>query len=587
MKIHLHRRPLLAAAAVSVLGLIVSTVPNTVASASQSASASVDNTMYTISVSALDGDGGALANRLNNAGYDVISRTATTVNVLGSAATEGRLARVPGAAVVMRTNAVPLGPIPAAPANQDDILPKKLDGNSYPTFYGGYRTVAAYDQFESDLATAYPKLVQKVTYGTSFLGTNALNAVCITAHANKGCQLTPDVTKARFLLMAQIHAREIGTSEMAWRWMTRLIDGYKKDAQTTALLKSTEIWIVPQVNPDGIETVQDGITNDGTGANSPAWQRKNMDADQAPAGGCGAPWESSQTGIDLNRNNDYHWGGQGTSQNPCDQQYLGTAPSSEPETTAIHGLFNELFKDQRGSNPNDPAPANTTGAMVTMHSVAGLVLLPWSYLSTDHAPNDAQLRSMAFRQNYFNHYTAGQSGQVLYNAAGTSDDWTYATLGIASFTWELDGTGANCEGTFFPLYSCMNAYEANNLPGLNYDAAAARTPYKLALGPTVLSVTAKASGGSVKVTANPSDAAYGSSGVGKPAAQNVKAARIYVGKAPWAGGTAQAMSIQGSGTSVTATISVSPGAKKVLAYVQGQDADGNWGPAQAVWIPAS
>ena len=190
------------------------------------------------------------------------------------------------------------------------------------------------------------------------------------------------------------------------------------------------------MNPDGIVTVQNGITQHGTGEDSPAWQRKNEDAEQAPAGGCTGEWAFSQTGVDLNRNNDSHWGGQGTSEDPCDQEYLGVAPGSEAETVALDGLFDELFRDQRAPGGQAAAPANTTGMMLSLHSDAGLVLMPWSYDNTVQAPNDAQLRSMAFRQSYFNGYTAGQSGEVLYNASGTSDDWSYDTLGIASFTWE-------------------------------------------------------------------------------------------------------------------------------------------------------
>ena len=83
----------------------------------------------------------------------------------------------------------------------------------------------------------YPNLVQKFTYGTSFTGDNPLIAMCLTADAKSSCQLTPNVDKPRFLVMTQIHAREIATSEMAWRFMTRLIDGYKKDAQITSLLQ--------------------------------------------------------------------------------------------------------------------------------------------------------------------------------------------------------------------------------------------------------------------------------------------------------------------------------------------------------------
>jgi hypothetical protein len=132
----------------------------------------------------------------------------------------------------------------------------------------------------------------------------------------------------------------------------------------------------------------------------------------------------------------------------------------------------------------------------------------------------------------------------------------------------------------------MDAYESNNLPGLYYDAAAARAPYQLSLGPTTTGVSVTGSGSTVTVTMTANDAAYGSSGVGKPAAQNVTAARIFVGTAPWDGGTAQAMTIHGSGTSVTADVDVAKGPNKVMAWVQGQDSAGNWGPAVAVWIPS-
>ncbi len=51
-----------------------------------------------------------------------------------------------------------------------------------------------------------------------------------------------------------------------------------------------------------------------------------------------------------------------------------------------------------------------------------------------------------------------------------------------------------------------------------------------------------------------------------------------------------------SGTSVSASITVKAGSKQTLAYVQAQDADGNWGPAHGGldpegltkrhWVPA-
>ena len=179
-----------------------------------------------------------------------------------------------------------------------------------------------------------------------------------------------------------------------------------------------------------------------------------MDEDQAPAGGCGGTWAFSQSGVDLNRNNTFHWGGQGSSSDPCDQTFKGKAAGSEPEDSSLADAASaRCSRTSAAPGASDPAPADTTGAMVTIHTVAGLVMLPWSYDHTVHAPNDAALRSMAFRQNYYNHYTAGQSGEVLYDAAGTSDDLAYSDLGIASFTWELDGSGGGCQGEFLPLYT--------------------------------------------------------------------------------------------------------------------------------------
>ncbi len=159
------------------------------------------------------------------------ARDGAVLHVLGSAADASRLAGVLGGSESWaRSRAVPVGPVPKAPASQDNILPKLLQGKKYPTFYGGYRTVAGYDQFESDLQKKYPDLVKKVVYGKSFTGKYTLNAVCVTEDAKSGCKLTPDVDKARFLLETRIHAREIATSEMAWRFLTELVDGDGTDA---------------------------------------------------------------------------------------------------------------------------------------------------------------------------------------------------------------------------------------------------------------------------------------------------------------------------------------------------------------------
>ncbi len=578
-------RALVAAIIAGAVGLAMANVPN--AFAARPAAPPHGGVMYDISVRALNGNAVGLAERLQARGFDLIEkREGAVIHVLGTDGTARALAKVSGAAVAGRVLAAPLGPVPAAPANQDNLLPKRLHGNHYPTYYGGYRTVKAYDEFETDLQTAYPDLVKKIVIGKSFTGQHTMNAVCITQDAPNGCQLTPDVDKARFLLETHIHAREIATDEMAWRFLTLLVDGDGQDAQITSLLRGTEVWVVPEMNPDGSVITEKGIENYGFGSDSPAWQRKNDDEKQTPDGGCPPPWAGSQPGVDENRNWAFYWGGASSSGDPCSEVFKGKKKMSESETQSVATLIKELFKDQKPDDPQTPAPLTTTGEMLTFHTDAGVNIIPWDYSQQVQAPNDQGLRTLGFRQSYFTAEEVGQAGQVLYNVGGGTDDWAYAKLGIAAGTWELaDQNG--CSG-FFPPFTCMDSFADRYLPGLVYTAGAARMPYKLSLGPTTLSaITKNPSGGSITVVAKADDGAYGASGFGRPTPVKIVAARIYVGTAPWDGGTPVAMTIKDKGISVTATAQVTMGSQQVLAYVQAKNANGYWGPVLALWIPAA
>ena len=127
-------------------------------------------------VRAADGDLVGLATRLDAAGYQVAGRTADALWVQGTAATARDLAARPGL-VVVSSQLLPELDEHAPSAGQDPILPRRLDGRTYETFYGGYRTVDGFHAFEDDLADAYPHLVQVVDYGTSWTGDIALRAV--------------------------------------------------------------------------------------------------------------------------------------------------------------------------------------------------------------------------------------------------------------------------------------------------------------------------------------------------------------------------------------------------------------------------
>lgn len=86
------------------------------------------------------------------------------------------------------------------------------------------------------------------------------------------------------------------------------------------------------------------------------------------------------------------------------------------------------------------------------------------------------------------------------------------------------------------------------------------------------------------ITATADDDAYGTSGVSRPASQNVTAGRVFVGTSPWDGGTAKATKVIGSGKEVKLKVSLKRKATDQLVWIQAKDAAGNWGPTRAVWL---
>ncbi|HEY3004197.1 MAG TPA: M14 family zinc carboxypeptidase [Kribbellaceae bacterium] len=408
----------------------------------------------------------AAAQRLIHAGYDILeNRAGADLFILGnkrtaaSLRTDGFAPRVvetlrPTTWKAPSTRLVPDAKAPAVPPIDE-------------TYYGGYHTVRAHLAHLDKVAADHANLATVVDFGDSYLKTvnpatgYDLKAICLTRKQTGDCALTPSAPKPRFLLMTQIHAREIVTGDLSWRFIDYLANNYPTNAQVRTLLDSTEVWVVPIVNPDGVDVVQQG-------GNSPYLQRKNLDGT-----GCQNPPSGfNQKGVDLNRNTATHWNEAGTSSSRCSQTYPGRGPDSESETKAIERLFRSLFADQRGPRDTDPAPANTRGAMISIHSAAGMNLFPWGWTNT-HSPNDAKLRAIARQMSSFNGYRFGQPGEILYNASGTSDDWSYGELGIASFTIEL----ASC-GSFTPSYSCTAGDFNRNLPVLMYVASIAKAPYQ-------------------------------------------------------------------------------------------------------------
>ncbi len=462
---------------------------------------------------------------------------------------------------------------------------------------GGYRTVDQIYNYLRDIDITYPDLTELVDYGDSYCKLSGgcspefppyaptyllpgydLLALRITNENVIGSSTISATTiisgtKPIFFLMANLHAREITTPEMAMRMADWLLEGYGKNANATWLVDWHEIWIVPTANPDGHWLVELGEKSPYNG--TPFYQRKNGNYNN----GCTfwPPSSFDQYGVDLNRNHSFQWGSIGSSNAPCDPNYHGSIAASEPEVAQLQALIAAIFPDQRGQGLNDPAPLDTRGIFITLHSFSKLILWPWGFTNSP-APNKVGLQAIGDKLATYNGYYSCQPGLCLYSASGNSDDWVYGVLGIPAFTFELGSS-------FMPPYGEIETTQwPENGPALQYAAKIASAPYQLVNGPDVASITPTlTTRDKITLTAVIDDSQNGN--------QAIAGASFTVDVPYWVSGSISRTLTAVDGifdtpretvTAVLAISSLSPGQHTL--FLRGQDNQGNWGPVNAKFI---
>ncbi len=442
-----------------------------------------------------------------------------------------------------------------------------------------YRTVEETYAAMQQLAAAHTNLATWTSMGNSWARIKYGAGSGYPLYALVLSHKASTAPKARFFLIAAIHARELATAELAARYAELLAAGYGVDPDITWLLDYNEIHIVFQSNPDGRKIAEQGY-----------YQRKNIDSDSGSY--CAnPPTMFEQMGVDLNRNAGFKWSVVGSSADPCDPTFRGGSAASEPEEQALEAYMRALFPDQRGPGDSDPAPAGTTGLFITLHSYGGMVLFPWGWTTTP-APNSTALQTLGRKFGFHNRYEVAASGAGLYLASGGTDDWAYGALGIAAYTFEVGNDFFEGCATF------ASQVLTNNLNALLYAAKAARRPYQTPGGPDTLSVTASASsvaqGQYATLCARANDTRYYSNGHGEELVHNIAAARYSVDAPSWVAGTATLAMAPVDGAwdapveDVTATIDTGALAKgRHTLYVESCDSSGTWGPPSAIFLDAS
>ena len=264
-----------------------------------------------------------------------------------------------------------------------------------------FDTYHSYAEIESGLHSLESSGIAKVeSIGLSVEG-RQIWAIKISDEPSVDDQDEPDA-----LFVGLHHAREWISAEVPYYLAVNLVQSYDSDSTVKMLIDNSEIWIVPVVNPDGLEYSR---TNDRD------WRKNRRDNGDGTFG------------VDLNRNYGYMWGGGGSSGETDSDTYRGPSAFSEPETIAIRDFVQDSNRDFQ--------------IVMSYHSYSQLILYPWGY-TDDPAPDSSVLSVLAEEMSdliqgvHGETYTPQQSSD-LYIASGDLTDWVYGTLEIPPFTIEL------------------------------------------------------------------------------------------------------------------------------------------------------
>jgi hypothetical protein len=302
-------------------------------------------------------------------------------------------------------------------------------GNFDPSIYHSYSSTLTWAH---SLADYYPDLVKVVNYGTSSSYGLPLFAIEITSNVKAN-----DQNKADFLFTAGIHAREVIGSESAIAIANTLVEGYLyEDPVIVNALSKRDVWIIPQLNPDGRLQVETG---------SIPWQRKNwaLYPDQGI--------DDYSRGVDLNRNFPHQWGYNEADHTPWMETYCGPNALSESESISLWNFVQ-----------NKNLFSNLT-CSVDLHSGDERGMTPWTY-SSDPSPALPPAVAAKFNslKTHLGQITGLDTGPYTIGPVfGALADSLYEKFGSYSMTEELYSGSGDTYSVFNPLNETDRDYVTN------------------------------------------------------------------------------------------------------------------------------
>lgn len=320
----------------------------------------------------------------------------------------------------------PLGSVPDRSAGADDVRP--FDFPSADSRYHNYAEMTA--EIDQRIA-AYPNIMSKRVIGKSYQGRDI---IAVKISDNVGT----DESEPEVMFTHHQHAREHLTVEMALYLLREFGAGYGSDSRITSMVNNREIWVIPDLNPDG------GEYDIATGSYR-SW-RKN----RQPNSG------SSSVGTDLNRNWGYRWGCcGGSSGSASSDTYRGASAESAPEVKVVADFVRSRIVGGK----------QQIRASIDWHTYSQLVLWPFGHTYSDTttgmtADDRNAFATVGGKMAASNGYTPQQSSD-LYITDGTIDDWLWGNQKIFAYTFEMYPSSAS-GGGFYPPDEVIERETARN-----------------------------------------------------------------------------------------------------------------------------
>lgn len=308
--------------------------------------------------------------------------------------------------------------------------------------FKGYFTPKQFWAFHKSIKSnhEYSNLLSdKEVIGKTIKG-NAIYGIYLTNDAKKIDQFKR--TKNILMLTALHHSREPLTITMIILMIINILKAFKSSGHNKMkeFFRDNIIFFIPTLNIDSYLYMTRMYRKNRAGENI-MMIRKNRNIDKR----CGA----MTGGVDLNRNYGFKFGlnNDGSSDNPCAEDYRGSFPFSEKETQAIKSYVE--------------AHDNIVSC-VNIHSYGNAWIYPFNFL---HDGGDSYLKiHQPLFYNFFKEFEGenkrkgikahfGNSAFVLdYETNGEAGDWFTGAKNILNLDVELGNNNKQSDAFYPPKY---------------------------------------------------------------------------------------------------------------------------------------